>query len=83
MTFLLLVFSLIHLNAAAPKEQKQKAPKVIDLGELEVEGEVKRPQVNYVDSQRKIKESIPEFHREGFTELENKLLKPDLEGHSK
>ena len=83
MTFLILFFSFFYSNAAEPKEQKQKTPKVIDLGELEVEGEVKRPQVNYVDSQRKIKESIPEFHREGFTELEDKLLKPELEGQSK
>ncbi len=53
-----------------------KAEKVVDLGQLEIEGELRRPNVQWVDSNKKIKEYIVRIYTEQFRRLEDELLKP-------
>ncbi len=50
--------------------------RVIDLGQIEVEGELRRPQTEWIDSQKRLMEMIPEIHRRAFLQLEQELLKP-------
>ena len=69
---LLLILLLPTFAAAEPKAKG----KVIDIGNLEVDGELRRPNVNWIDSQKRIKDLLPAFHREEFRALERELLKP-------
>jgi len=60
-----------------PTQRKShRAGQVIDLGQLEIEGEVRRPNVNWIDSQRRVKDMLPIFHRAEFKALEDQLLRP-------
>jgi len=66
-----------HASADAATDQAPRASKkVLDLGELEVDGEVRRPNVNWVDSQKRVREMLPELHRGEFHAIEETLLKP-------
>ena len=51
-------------------------PRGIDLGQIEVEGELRRPQTEWIDSQKRLMEMIPEIHKRAFLQLEQELLKP-------
>lgn len=52
------------------------AERVIDLGQVEIEGELRRPQVRWVDSSKRMKDLLPRIHSERFQAIEKKLLKP-------
>lgn len=68
--FILLVAAMLSSATIA------KAEKVVDLGQLEIEGELRRPNVQWVDSNKKIKEYIVRIYTEQFRRLEDELLKP-------
>lgn len=54
----------------------QAAQRVIDLGQMEIEGELRRPQMRWVDSGKRLKELLPRIHGERFEAIERELLKP-------
>lgn len=49
---------------------------VLDLGQLEVEGEVRKPGVSWIDSQKKMKGLLPELFKMEMQRLERKMLAP-------
>ena len=82
-----LVFSIVTLivlccalNARSAKAETTtvtpSGKKVLDLGELEVEGEVRRPPVDWIDSNKRIKQQIPGLYASQFRKLEEELLRP-------
>ena len=50
--------------------------KVIDLGQLEIEGELRRPSLQWLDSQKRLKEWLPRIYAEQFKRLEDELVRP-------
>ncbi len=50
--------------------------KVLDLGEMEVDGELRRPSLSWLDSSKRAQALIPELYRKLFAELEAELTKP-------
>jgi hypothetical protein len=73
--------SICRLAAEAATTQAKAANSsrpgtVIDLGQLEVEGEVRRPQLAWIDSQRHLKDLLPGFHRSEFGAFEAELTRP-------
>ena len=52
--------------------------KVLDLGEIEITGEVRRPNINLIYSKKYIKRAVNIIAREEFKKLESDLLKPSL-----
>jgi hypothetical protein len=63
-------------KAATPSSQSNSGKKVLDLGELEVEGEVRRPPVDWIDSNKRMKQQIPGLYANQFRKLEEELLRP-------
>ena len=49
---------------------------MIDLGQLEVEGELRRPPVNWIGNMKGLKELLPSLYANEFKRLEEQLLKP-------
>ena len=78
--FFVVVPALAANNTTQPqttvKSGERISGNVIDLGELQIEGEVRRPSVNWIDSNKRVLELIPLFHREEFLKLERELVKP-------
>ncbi len=64
-----ILFGGVFLSASA---------KVLDLGELEVKGEVRRPNLNLVYSKKYFKKAIREMARSELKQFEQQLLKPGL-----
>jgi hypothetical protein len=77
-----LMISLMLLQGMAVAAETTGTPparaagSVIDLGQLEVEGEIRRPNINWVDSQKRVKDMLPGFHQAEFKSVEDQLLKP-------
>lgn len=68
----ILMAGLLIGNCCIAAENK----KVIDIGELEVEGEVRRPPVDWIDSSQRMKQEMSNVYIRQFQKLENELLKP-------
>lgn len=66
----LLFFSMSWANAEPSKER------VIDLGDAEVEGELRRPSINWIDSQKNARERLVDVFSSEYDEFQAKLLKP-------
>lgn len=69
-----LITSMCLLAVAVTASAKEK--KVLDLGELEVDGELRRPSLQWLDSSRRAQELLPELYRNMFLEIENELTRP-------
>lgn len=71
-------FLLIATNAVAEQSQSKAAPRgsVIDLGQLEVEGEIRRPPIDWIDSQKRAKQNLLNLYARQFALIEEALLKP-------
>ncbi len=78
MALLILMSCVLNARAAKAAEGQPTSQKgrVLDLGELEVEGEVRRPPVDWIDSSKRIKGQIPALYASQFRKLEEELLKP-------
>lgn len=50
--------------------------KVLDLGEIEIKGEVRRPNINLIYSKKYINEAMLLIVRKELQKLEKELLKP-------
>ena len=50
--------------------------KVLDLGEIEITGEIRRPNVNLVYSKKYFSKAMNEMARHEFKQFEAELLKP-------
>jgi hypothetical protein len=73
---LILIASAFQAFALGSESTTKPATKkrVIDLGELEVTGEVRRPPVLWIDSDQKVRNEIPKLYRKQFLALEEELL---------
>lgn len=69
---LLMVFQLISFGFCEEPSQ------TVDLGQMSVSGEVRRPAINWIDSQRTVKGKIPEFLKADYEQFVQRLLKPEL-----
>ena len=57
--------------------------KVLDLGEIEITGEVRRPNINLIYSKKYIKRAVNIIAREEFKSLESDLLKPTVRSNKR
>jgi hypothetical protein len=73
--FLLTLVALLGM-ISIPNSALAKEKKVLDLGELEVDGELRRPSLQWLDSSRRAQELLPELYKNMFAEIENELTKP-------
>lgn len=62
--------------AVAPSAETPS--KVVDLGELSVNGEVRRPNITWIDSQKLVNEALPGVVKAEIELFESRLLEPDL-----
>ena len=51
--------------------------KVLDLGEFEITGEVRRPNVNWLRSNRNFRDSVDSMTLDELKKFEEELLKPE------
>ena len=66
---LCIILSVFCYSAGAKK-------KVLDLGEIEITGEVRRPNVNLVYSKKYFKKAMNQMARKEFKQFETELLQP-------
>ncbi|MBF0208037.1 MAG: hypothetical protein HQK53_14250 [Oligoflexia bacterium] len=48
----------------------------VDLGDINVAGEVRKPSIAWIDSQKAVKDQLPDIFKNEFAEFEAELLKP-------
>lgn len=71
------IFSFFLIATVSQLFAEEKKSKVFDLGEMSVVGELSKPGIQWIDSQRLIKEQLPQILKAEFERIENKLLQPD------
>lgn len=71
--FKLSVIGSLSFCAFGEEEEKEK---VLDLGEIEITGEVRRPNINLIYSKKYINKAMILIAREELKKLERELLKP-------
>lgn len=49
---------------------------VVDLGQLSVTGEVRRPAISWIDSQKSVREMVPSLVKSEYDAYESELLEP-------
>ena len=76
---LFLSLLLLPSSSALVLAAESSAPRVVDLGELSVTGEVRRPSINWIDSQKPVKESMSAVVRRELEAHEAVLLGPELQ----
>ncbi len=52
------------------------ASTVIDLGEISVEGELRKPAITWIDSKKAVNEVVPSLFESEFDSFEHSLLSP-------
>lgn len=73
---LYLFFVLFAMSFFSPCVFGKK--KVLDLGEIEIKGEVRRPNINLIYSKRYINKTMILIAKEELKKLEKELLKPAI-----
>ncbi len=71
LTFLMgvtLISASVHANEG----------KVVDLGEMSVQGELRRPAITWIDSQKSVRELMPSIWKSEYESFELQLLEPTL-----
>jgi hypothetical protein len=66
-----LILAQILLSSRARSDSNEK---VLDLGQLDVEGQVRRPTVEWIDSQKSARDRIPNLYIQEFARVERELL---------
>ena len=49
---------------------------VVDLGQMSINGELRRPSVQWIDSKKSLRPELPKIAQEELVRLEEKLLQP-------
>jgi hypothetical protein len=57
------------------------AKRVIDVGDLEVKGEVRRPFIQYIDTDKAAENMIPDLAKKELHDFEQELLKTEVKGN--
>ena len=57
--------------------------KVVDLGEMEVQGDIRRPAITWIDSQKPVKDGLSSIIKTEFERFETQLLAPALAENKK
>lgn len=50
--------------------------KVVDLGEMSVQGELRKPNISWIDSQKNVRDILPDYLKSEFNSFEAKLVTP-------
>lgn len=64
---------LLSISSQAAKPPVGKS-RTIDLGQLEIQGELRRPPVNWVGNYKGMREILPVLYSEEFSQLEKEIL---------
>ncbi len=67
-TFLYTLLSFLTLSTPAIAE------KMVDLGEYEIEGQIRKPSIQWIETQKKIQQSIQIVFESQLEKLEKELL---------
>lgn len=70
------IFAGMALCATSGFGAERANRRVIDLGEGEIFGDLKRPQIRWVDSSAVMRQILPRIHARKFADLEAELLRP-------
>ena len=71
MKLLIFLFFIFFVNPVDSQEQ------VLDLGELEITGEVRRPNVGWIRSNKRFNDSLNSITLDEMRKFEKELLKPE------
>lgn len=63
------------LSILSPRAQAADST-VVDLGQMSINGELRRPSVQWIDSKKALRPELPKIATEELIRLEDKLLKP-------
>lgn len=66
--------NFLYADGAAANNEPQAG--VIDLGQMSVNGELRKPSVTWIDSQKAVKDLIHAYLKPEFDAFESKLLEP-------
>lgn len=72
----IVLFTLFILILSSFSYCEENDSKVIDLGEMSVTGEVRKPSIQWIDSQKSVKEHLPSLLKGEFERFEEQLLRP-------
>jgi len=75
-TRMVLAAVLLVCGSTAALAAQNAGQKTINIGDLEVRGEVRRPMLQFVDSDRQTMESLADMSRTEFEKYERELLVP-------
>ena len=73
-TLMLLATSVDSIHSANNAPSTTTSGNVINLGTEEIQGELRRPKVDWIDSQKRVKAWLPLIHEKQFVRLEAELL---------
>ncbi len=78
MKLILILGFLLATTAALADEAKPVHKKIIDVGNLEIKGEIRRPFIQYLDTDRATTAALPAVADRALKDYEASLLKPAL-----
>lgn len=73
--FLLVVCGILSPPSGAIA-QEAKSASVVDLGEMSINGELKRPTVQWIESKKALRPELPKIAQKELERLEEELLRP-------
>lgn len=56
--------------------QEAKSASVVDLGEMSINGELRRPSVQWIESKKALRPELPKIAQKELERLEEELLRP-------
>jgi len=68
-------FTFLPLKVLADADESSK---VVDLGQMSVTGDVRRPTITWIDSQKTVREKLPSLVKEDYEIFEASLLQPEV-----
>jgi hypothetical protein len=72
----IIVIGLFCLSSASVSAGEVDSDKMVDLGEISVMGEVRRPNLLWIDSQKSVRELLPEIIKSEYEAYTKELLEP-------
>ena len=70
---ILFLFTLLCASSWAFADGDDSS-KVVDLGQMSVSGDVRKPSISWIDSQKAVRDQIPVFLKYDFEEFERTLM---------
>jgi hypothetical protein len=54
--------------------ESNESSQVVDLGQMSVSGDVRKPSISWIDSQKAVRDQVPGFLKYDFEEFERTLI---------